>query len=147
VGAQQVRELISSTAANGSAVVWATQRLDEISGFAGGVTLLDLGRVRFVGTVPELMALAIPRRFVVRLDLADSERGVHEAHDLLSGTAQLVAVDGQSTEHFLLVLGDDAVLGDALGALTAAGLRILSCREERSNVEEAFLRLTEARQK
>jgi ABC-2 type transport system ATP-binding protein len=142
VGAQRVRDLIASIAANGSTVVWATQRLDEINGFAGGVTLLDRGKVRFVGSVPELMALAVPRRFVVQLDRADAHRGLNAAHDLLSGTAQFVAVDGQSAEHFLLALEDDAVLGDALAALTAAGLRILSCREERSNVEEAFLRLT-----
>jgi ABC-2 type transport system ATP-binding protein len=144
VGAQLVRDLISSIAANGSAIVWATQRLDEINGFASGVTLLDRGTVRFVGSVPELMALAVPTRFVVQLDRVDTERGLHAAHDLLSGTAQFVAVDGQSAEHFLLALEDDAVLGDALAALTAAGLRILSCREERSNVEEAFRRLTEA---
>ena len=146
VGAQRVRDLISSTAANGSAVVWATQRLDEINGFASGVTLLDRGSVRFVGSVPELRALAVPRTFVVQLDRADVDRGLHEAHGLLSGIAQLATLDGQSAEHFLLALEDDAVLGDALAALTAAGLRILSCREERSNVEEAFLRLTEARQ-
>jgi ABC-2 type transport system ATP-binding protein len=144
VGAQRVRDLISSTATNGSAIVWATQRLDEINGFANDVTLLDRGSVRFVGSVPELMALAVPRRFVVQLDQADAARGLHEAHDLLSGTAQLIAVNGDSAEHFLLALEDEAVLGDALAALTAAGLRILSCREERSNVEEAFLRLTAA---
>jgi ABC-type multidrug transport system ATPase subunit len=145
-GAQRVRDLISSTAANGSAVVWATQRLDEINGFASGVTLLDRGSVRFAGSVPELRALAVPRRFVVQLDRADVERGLHEALDLLSGIARLANLDGQSAGHFLLALEDDAVLGDALAALTTAGLRILSCREERSNVEEAFLRLTEARQ-
>jgi ABC-2 type transport system ATP-binding protein len=144
-GAQRVRDLIASAAANASAVVWATQRLDEINGFANGVTLLDRGRVRFVGSVPELMALAVPRRFVVQLDRADAERVLHEANGLLTGTAELVALDGHSSEHFLLALDEDAVLGDALAALTTAGLRILSCREERSNVEEAFLRLTEAR--
>ena len=44
----------------------------------------------------------------------------------------------------MLTLAEGAVLGNALTALTSAGLQILACREERSELEEAFLNLTRA---
>jgi ABC-type multidrug transport system ATPase subunit len=40
----------------GTAVLWATQRIEEIRGFADTVTVLGRGAVRFDGTVPELLA-------------------------------------------------------------------------------------------
>jgi ABC-2 type transport system ATP-binding protein len=39
-GAERVRSLVAERAAAGAAVVWATQRVDEIGGFADRVTLL-----------------------------------------------------------------------------------------------------------
>ena len=62
-----VRDLVAELARDGAAVLWTTQRLDEIRGFADRVTLLREGRVRFCGTVNELMAHAQARRFVLRL--------------------------------------------------------------------------------
>ena len=67
------------------AVVWATQRLEEIAGFADAVTLLDEGDVRFLGTVPELMALAAPRRFVLQLRGAGGNQALPDLGQLLSG--------------------------------------------------------------
>jgi ABC-2 type transport system ATP-binding protein len=145
-GARRVRDLVVAAAARGSAVVWATQRLDEIVGFAHAVTLLDRGRVRFVGSVPQLMALAAPRRFVLHLRHTDPDGRLTTARAALAGCAELFPADETSAEHFVLALEQDVVLGDALEALTTAGIQILSCREERSNVEEAFMRLTELRQ-
>lgn len=142
-GGRRVRDLVAAAAARGSAVVWATQRLDEIAGFASAVTLLDQGLVRFAGSVPQLMALAVPRRFVLHLRGPDADGRLDHAREVLAASAALVPADGSSSEHFLLALEQDVVLGDALGALAAAGFQVLSCREERSNIEEAFLRLTE----
>ena len=66
-GARTVRDLILGRMQEGSCVVWVTQRLDEIRGFADAVTLLGRGRVCFTGSVPELMAHAPPRRFLLHL--------------------------------------------------------------------------------
>ena len=55
-GADRVRSLVADRAAAGAAVVWATQRVEEINGFANRVTLLSAGRVRFTGSVAELLA-------------------------------------------------------------------------------------------
>ena len=52
---------------SGVAVVWTTQRVEEIRGFADHVTLLHEGTVRFQGTVPQLLASVPRRRFLVRV--------------------------------------------------------------------------------
>ena len=44
----------------GAAVLWATQRLDELRGFAGEVTLMSDGIAAFEGTVEALAARAVP---------------------------------------------------------------------------------------
>src|SRR3954462_1804870 len=56
--AVQVRELIRDLAANGTAVLWTTQRIEEIRGFADRVTFLAGGRVHFAGPVAELLTRA-----------------------------------------------------------------------------------------
>lgn len=140
IGGRRVRDLVAGAAAErGVSVVWATQRLDEIRGFAHSVTVLDGGVVRFRGTVPELMAQAVPRRFV--LHLGRSNANVDGLQGALRGLATLAPV-GNDPSHFLIFLSDGVVLGHALAALVAAGVDVLSCREERSEIEEAFVLLT-----
>jgi len=60
--AATVRELIAARAERGAAVLWATQRLEELRGFASGVTLLASGTAAFQGTVDALASRAVPER-------------------------------------------------------------------------------------
>jgi ABC-type multidrug transport system ATPase subunit len=123
--------------------VWATQRLDEIRGFADGVTVLDRGKVRFVGTVPELMAISVARRYVLHLEDGTSDSDlIASANRVLASMATVTAVGGTEPGHCILDLNQDAILGDAISLLTAAGIKVLACREERSGIENAFLYLT-----
>jgi ABC-2 type transport system ATP-binding protein len=144
-GARRVRELIQhAAAARGSAVVWATQRLDEIRGFADQVTLLGGGRVRFSGTVPELMALATPRRYLVRLRNGTGDaRSLRETFErALAGKGDIVGTGEGVSEHYVLTLDEGVILGDAIASLVEADVQVLACREERSQLEEAFLAVT-----
>lgn len=140
-GARRVRELIGALAREGSTVIWATQRIDEIRGYAQTVTLLRRGHVRFTGTVTELMAHATPHQYLLRLR---SSNGPVALQDVLARSledkARLSAAD--DAEHYRLALADGVVLGDALAALALGGVHVLACREERSEIEEAFLALT-----
>jgi ABC-2 type transport system ATP-binding protein len=140
--ARTVQELVADEARRGAAVVWATQRLDEIRGFADHVTVLGTGHVRFAGTVPQLMAVTPAQRFVVhvRTRVADPLRVGGQA---LGGRGRLVALPGDDGEHIGLALEPDATLGEAIVALTQAGVEVLACREERSEIEAAFLALTD----
>jgi ABC-2 type transport system ATP-binding protein len=140
-GARTVKELVREAAARGTAVMWTTQYVDEIRGFADTLTLLNKGTVRFQGSVPELMATTSARRYLLHLGGA--------ADAFLTAHSVIVRVGSMSPNgapgHYVLALHDGIVLGHALALLTGAGVDVLACREERSEVEEAFLNLTKER--
>ena len=142
-GAERVRELVKDLARDGTAVVWATQRLDEIRGFADSVTVLNHGSVTFAGTVPDLIARSALRRYL--LTLRDDRRTLDQlenaADHAISGLGALVRTGPITSRHFVLTLADRVVLGDALAALTQAGVQVHNCHSERSEIEEAFLAL------
>jgi ABC-2 type transport system ATP-binding protein len=144
-GTRRVQELIAEAAGRGAAVLWATQRLDEIRGFARTVTLLDRGRVRFQGSVPRLLEHSEPRRFVVRLRNArPGGIELHDAQRALGHMARITPPIEPGSEHHVIALTEGSVLGDAVAALAGAHIQVLACRQERSEIEEAFLALTEA---
>jgi ABC-2 type transport system ATP-binding protein len=139
-GATQVQALVRAAADQGAAVLWATQRLDEIRDFADRVTVLGQGRVRFSGTVPELMSLAADRSYVLELSGADAL-----VEKVAAGFGPDVTLQplSETSAHWLLQLRDGAVLGQAVAALQDAGVDVYACREQRSGLHLAFLRLTE----
>ena len=145
--AENVRGLVRDLADRGTAVIWTTQRVDEVGGFAGSVTLLARGRTRFSGTVAELMAHALPRRYLLRLADVRGNSGP-PSPALEAGLASLGSISqtGDDAAHYLMSLEDGVTLGDALARIRAAGFQLLSCRDERSEVEEAFLALTRQEQ-
>ena len=140
-GARRVQDLVAESARNGAAVLWATQRLDEIRGFADRVTVLDRGEVRFSGSVAKLTAQASSCRYVLQLRFAAAGRiDLHEAASrALTSLASVSPVDEGDETHCVVSLHETVVLSDAVGALSAAGIQVLDCREERSAIERAFL--------
>jgi len=141
-GARTVQGLVTGAVERGAAVVWATQRVDEIRGFADRVTFLDRGAVRFCGSVPQLMAVSITQRFAVHLRARDRGLDVLSvARDVVRSMGVVDPLSGEDREHLVLSLREGVILGDALAALTASGVQVLACRDERSGLEEAFLRL------
>jgi ABC-type multidrug transport system ATPase subunit len=141
-GARRVRNLVANAAMRGAAVVWATQRLEEIAGFATRVTVLNEGRVGFAGTVPELIARAEPDRYV--LQLRNGARGPELLSTLRQALGRLGSIEA-SGEVFVLGLADRAILGDALTRFAGAGVEILSCHLERPPIEDAVVALSGGR--
>ena len=143
-GARRVRTLVADTARERSiAVLWTTQRLEEIAGFADRVTLLDLGRTRFRGSVDDLIAHSLVRRYVITMPTSEGSAEVTalRAAGAVLGLASLANVPSDA-DRYVIELRGGAVLGDALAALTAAGFSIVACRPDRSEIEEAFIALT-----
>ncbi len=138
-GARRVEALVRAVADRGAAVVWTTQRVDEIRGLADHATVLVGGGVRFRGTVAELVARADARRYVLQVGELAAGR---DAAAALGGLGELAAGPGGDPGQRVLHLREEAVLGDAIAALAGAGVRVLACREERPPVEEAFMALT-----
>ncbi|HUR18789.1 MAG TPA: ABC transporter ATP-binding protein [Acidimicrobiales bacterium] len=140
-GARRIRALVVQAAERGAAVLWATQRLEEVKGFAQVVTVLRSGRVRFSGSVPELLATVELRRFLLRVRTGSNVPPT--ADQLAAALAQRGSVQATpDVEHFIVTLEDEVLLGDVMNDLGAHGIQVVACQEERSQLEEAFLRLT-----
>jgi ABC-2 type transport system ATP-binding protein len=144
-GAEQVRAVVRAAADSGAAVLWATQRIEEVRDFADWVVLLAGGRTRFSGSVSELLAHADRRRYVLRLAGHDGPGRIERLRAALGpmGTVVPDGADGTVVVH----LGRDAVLGRAIAALAAAGVDVVACHEQRSEVEEAFRHIVEGAQR
>jgi ABC-2 type transport system ATP-binding protein len=140
-GARRIQRLVREAVERGAAVIWTTQRVDEIRGFADRAVVLHQGEVRFDGSVPLLMAATVPRRYVVQVDGGHPAERLGRAGRALAG---LAAVHGTSDDprHCTVVLDARTELGQAVALLQAAGIRVQRCREERPELEQAFLHLT-----
>jgi ABC-2 type transport system ATP-binding protein len=141
--ARRVQELVSAAARRSAAVLWATQRLDEIRAFADHVIVLSKGRVLFSGSVPGLLALQRKERYVLRLRPERPLGDVRLAH-AAARLVKDVTVLPVDAEHVLIELGPGAVLGHVISDLTQCGMTVLACREERSGIEAAFLSIVES---
>ena len=143
-GARRIADLVEAAARRGTAVLWTTQRLEEIRGFADRVTVLDDGEVRFTGTVAQLISTAVAQRYVLRLRNGESSPRelLAQGRAALGQLGTIGVSDLSDDEHYRLSLQDDVSLGAALQALMSAHIEVLACREERSGIELAFLKLT-----
>jgi ABC-2 type transport system ATP-binding protein len=136
-GAAGVRELVRQKADRGASVLWATQRIDELRGFADSVTLLGIDGVLFHGSVEDFVRRADGQLYLLTLgEIADGANPVSIV--LPFGTPAPGGRDGG----LLLRMSRDAVLGDAIAALSGSGVEVCGCREARPEMEDAFLKLT-----
>ena len=138
-----IRVLVSLLAARGTAVVWATQHVDEIRGFADTVTFLEAGTVRYSGSLAGLIARGRPNRFVLRLrsTFPSGPLGRALLQRVLHGTATVALPRADDPEHVVLEPSEEHTIGDAIAGLAQGGFLVLACRPERSDLEESFLAL------
>jgi ABC-type multidrug transport system ATPase subunit len=134
-----VRAILRRLAGEGAAVVWATQRIDEIRGFADAVTMLSAGRVRFEGSVAAFMAIAETKRFVLRVAELPTSEAQEDVSAALGNAGLVTSLGPRDPDHVILALRDGVALGDALVRLTEMGVQVLDCHRERSEIEEAFV--------
>lgn len=144
-GAIRIRHLASAAAERGAAVLWTTQRVDEIRGFVDRVTFLHEAEVRFRGTVPQLMATSPITTYLLQVRPRDA--GVDRmavANAALPPGCDVEPVGDGDDEHVRLALPQDVSLGRAIAGITSVGIDVLACREEHSPIERAFLGLSGA---
>src|SRR5829696_5063468 len=138
VAAHGIRELTRERAAAGAAVIWATQRIEELTGFADHVTVLQEGEVRFGGSLTALAAHSRGMRYTLRvgvLPAADPE----SLEEALEGLASIEPAADRDPSHLVLTLAPGVSLGSAIACMARAGADVVACREERPPIEDAFL--------
>jgi ABC-2 type transport system ATP-binding protein len=139
-GADAIRALVREAADGGAAVLWTTQHPEELRGFADAVTFLDRGRVRFAGSVADLIDRAPPGRYVLEVRAAgDAPVPAADVRRVARSLAAVLPAPGAA--HVLVQPRAGVPLGSVIAALAAAGCDVVACRRERSEIEEAFLAL------
>jgi ABC-2 type transport system ATP-binding protein len=140
-GASRIRGLVTDLARRGAAVLWTTQRIEEIRGFAHAVTFLHQGKVGFAGSVGDLVAFAPRQRYVVRVRNGNPDRppDAHTLQTAVGAAARLADAGGERGEFLLTPV--DGRFGSAIAALATAGYEVMTCRQERAEIEDAFLAL------
>jgi ABC-2 type transport system ATP-binding protein len=138
-GAAKVRSIVAEAAKSGAAVVWATQRLEEIRTFAHEVTVLGRGDVRFSGQVDQLVKRALTRTYEIQL--VNGSAPLTVLSEALKGVAE-ISSHPFYTDRFVLHMGPSTALSDVFHEIEQTGTRVRSCAEARSEIEEAFLQLT-----
>jgi ABC-2 type transport system ATP-binding protein len=142
-GADAVRGLTTDIARGGAAVLWATQRLEELDGFATEVTLIHEGSQRFTGTIPDLLLHSGGRRYHVRIE-SDGELSFASALRVAGGSGVEIVRNGVPNE-YVIALDESQSLARLLASLAQLNVIAVGCREERSAMEQAFVSLvTEA---
>lgn len=129
-GAVAIRELVANRARDGIAVLWATQRLDELGGFADSVTVLAQQGVAFSGAMDDLLSRLPRRSFRV------SVIGAAEAAAVLD---RVEGVEWMKEHEDLLVhVSATSTIGEVISSLTAAGVTVTRVSEAGSTVEAAY---------
>ena len=142
-GAAQVRILVEALADRGTAVLWTTQRVEEIRGFAHNVSFLHDGDVCFTGTVAELIARAPSQRYAVSIRNGNPMRPPDtERLQRTLGTTASISAGPDGPGHFVLEPAPTHAFGSAIARLAEAGFVVTACRQERAEIESAFLALT-----
>ena len=142
-GARRIRALVRRLADEGTAVLWTTQRVDEVPDFADSVTLLLRGGVVFTGSPAQLAARAPTDRYLVQVRTRDGAAPPPAAVQLAVGPGTPI-LPTNDPGYFVLAPAEPRGLGEAVARLVNGGFEVITCRQAQSEMEEAFLVLTGA---
>ena len=141
-GARRVRALVQELAGRGTAVLWTTQRIEEIRHFAQVVTLIHRGQVRFSGSVGELIERAPDSGYIVKVRNGNPDHPPDlRALQLALGNSARISALPNSVGEFLLAPRPNRGLGSTMATLVDAGFEVTGCRQDRAEIEDAFLAL------
>ncbi|MET9249998.1 ABC transporter ATP-binding protein [Nonomuraea sp. NPDC003709] len=134
-GKRHVHRVISALAADGTAVVLSSHRMDDLAALCSEVTILATGRAVFSGPVSKLAAESGDLDY--RLVTTDPDA----AREHAAQTPGLRLVPGQNTD--VVVHGSTSSLDELIARLVTAGVALRELGPVVPPLEAAFLRLTE----
>jgi len=142
--ARRIRALVRGIADDGAAVLWTTQRVDEVPSFADSVTLLLQGALVFAGSPAELAARAPTDRYLIQVRTRDAGAPPPLAAVQLAAGPGTTISPTNDLGYFVLAPQDPQGVGLAVVRLVNGGFDVITCRQAESEMEQAFLALTGA---
>jgi len=141
-GKRQVHRVLTDVAANGTAVVLSSHRMDDLAALCHEVTILNLGRVVFSGPTSKLATESGDLAYrVVTSDGETARRVAGETPGLrLDGPGRAPAL--RNDPHALVVRGAVPAVDDLVFRLVGAGVAVRELGPVVPPLEAAFLALT-----
>jgi ABC-type multidrug transport system ATPase subunit len=143
-GARRIRALVRRVALDGTAVLWTTQRIDEVPDFVDSVTLLLQGSVVFTGSPAELAASAPTDRYLIQVRMRDIATPPPLAAVQFAVGSGATVTPTNDLGYFVVTPRESQGVGLAIARLLNGGFDVITCRQAQSEMEEAFLVLTGA---
>jgi ABC-2 type transport system ATP-binding protein len=142
-GRNEVWEAVRALVREGTTVLLTTQYLDEADQLAGGISVIDHGRVIAEGTPAALKSrLGGDRLDVVLHDVAELPRAASVVAKVAGSEPE---VDTDNRRVSAPVTDPLAALGDAVQALRDAALGVEDVALRRPTLDEVFLHLTSSK--
>jgi ABC-2 type transport system ATP-binding protein len=141
-GKKQVHRVLTRLAADGTAIVLSSHRMDDVEALCSEVTILATGRVVFSGSLSKLSAEN--RELDFRLITSDPPA----TRRLALGTIGLRVIDDSDAgtrydAEVLVVRAQEPVLDELVARVVLAGIAVRELAPVLSPLEVAFLALTE----
>jgi ABC-2 type transport system ATP-binding protein len=139
-GKKHVHDTLSRLAADGTAVVLSSHRMDDLEALCSDITILAVGRVAFSGPLGKLADRNGELDY--RLVTSDIEAARQVAADT-GGIRVLDNADGQPDREVLVVRALVSDLDELVPRLVHAGIAVRELTPVVSPLESAFLAITE----
>ncbi len=134
----ELRELLVALAGQGKAVLISSHILTELSEICHGAVIIEYGRIVRAGSIRELLA-AEQQHTIVRLRALGGSRRLHREVLTAPGVEAARPVGGELEVE---LDGGEEAAAELLGALIAAGHRIVEFRLRGGGLEEVFMSVT-----
>ncbi|MBI2763318.1 MAG: ATP-binding cassette domain-containing protein [Chloroflexi bacterium] len=145
--ARSLRELIVDwkRAVPGRTILLTTHYMAEADELCDRIAIVDHGRILAIGS-PDELKRRVQRESIFRLELDHLDGGVATLVRLpgvVSASEAAGAIDAATRQTVVmnLVLEDDGVLGQVVGALARTGSEILGLRKSEPTLEDVFVEL------
>lgn len=138
VGRNHVRNVMMDLKQQGKTIFLNSHLLQEVEMVCDRVAILDLGELRFVGSVNELGASRL-RGLELDLQLSGSEAAILKAIGPAAGKNLVSAPDG--TIHVQVRLPDQAAADQCVDLLRKGQVSIVSLAPRRISLEDGFMDL------
>ncbi len=135
----ELRELLKELGAMGKTILISSHILAELADMCTHIAVIDRGRLVAAGPVDEFIFGPNLRAVLVRV-LGPAAPALEVLERF--GPARVISEDGAQAELLVELPPEPEVQADALAALVAGGVRVVSFSERASGLEEVFLQVT-----
>lgn len=145
----EMRDLLLALASAGKTLIVTSHILPELSRICDQVAIITRGKLRAFGTLPEIMKQVSQKR-TVEIQLA-GDTGIQHAEEILktilaADSDESNSISSSATEHIVRFETEkqDQELAAILSQLVEHGICVAQFRELQSDLEDAFLSVTQA---